>query len=224
MDQDVGVLESGLHRLEVGDEVGAKVALVELHAFDPVDLGFKGTALFYRDDSVLTDALHGLGEHVADTFVVVGSDATDLGDVAFGLDRLGHLAELRNACCYSGVDAALQCDRVCTRRHVAQAFFEDRFGQNRCGGGAVASAIVGLRRDFLHELSAHVLVGVLEIDFLCDRHAVFRDGGAAEGFLNDHVAAAGAEGDLDGTGELTDAAADVLARLCVVADLLSHIG
>ena len=42
----------------------------------------------------------------------------------------------------------------------------------------------------LHELGAHVLEAVFELDFLADGHAVFGDGRAAERLVDDHVAAA----------------------------------
>ena len=77
-----------------------------------------------------------------------------------------------------------------------------------------------LRRDLLHHLGAHVLVGVLELDLLGDGDAVLGDGRAAEGLLDDDVAAAGAEGDLDGARELAHAGADALAGVLVVDDLL----
>src|SRR5690606_32644456 len=77
-------------------------------------------------------------------------------------------------------------------------------------------------RDLLDELGTHVLVGILEVDLLRNRDAVLGDGRAAEGLLDDHVAAAGAEGDLDGAGELGHTLLDVLARRRVVADLFGH--
>src|SRR5262250_1021008 len=45
VDQDVGVLERDLHLLDVGHEVRREVALVELHALDPLDLGGQALAL-----------------------------------------------------------------------------------------------------------------------------------------------------------------------------------
>ena len=36
-DEDVGVLERGLHALGIGDEVRREVAAVELHALDDVE-------------------------------------------------------------------------------------------------------------------------------------------------------------------------------------------
>ena len=42
VDEDVGVLEHGLHALRVGDEVGREVAAVELHALDDVERRSRG--------------------------------------------------------------------------------------------------------------------------------------------------------------------------------------
>src|SRR3712207_7346940 len=49
--QDEGVVEDGLHRLLVGDEVGREVALVELHALGDVEVGGEGVALLDGDRS-----------------------------------------------------------------------------------------------------------------------------------------------------------------------------
>ena len=78
VDQDVGVLEDGLHRGRVGDEVGAEVAAVELHPLDPLDLGLERLALLDRDHAVLADLLGGLGDHLADLGVEVRGDGGDL--------------------------------------------------------------------------------------------------------------------------------------------------
>ncbi len=66
VDEDVGLFERDFHAVRIGDEVGAEVAAVELHAFDDFELGFEGLRLFNGDDAVLADLLHGLGDDVAD--------------------------------------------------------------------------------------------------------------------------------------------------------------
>ena len=111
-----------------------------------------------------------------------------------------------------GVDPALEGDGAGACGHVLESLDEDRLSEDGGGRGAVACLVVGLAGDLLHELCAHVLVGVLKVDLLRDAHAVFGDGGRAEGLLDDHVPAAGAEGDLHGAGELLHAVLDVLAR------------
>src|SRR5664280_1281109 len=65
-DQDVRVLQDGLHALCVGDEVGGDVALVEAHALGQLELETKGLALLDRDDTFLADLVHSLGDHLAD--------------------------------------------------------------------------------------------------------------------------------------------------------------
>ena len=86
-----------------------------------------------------------------------------------------------------------------------QAFLQDRLRQHGRGGGAVTGDVGGVGSDFLHHLRAHVLELVLELDFLGDGHAVLGDGRGAEALVEHHVAALGAERDLDGVGEDVDA-------------------
>ncbi len=86
-EQDVGVLEDGLHALGVGDEVGGDVALVEAHALDEVHLHAEGLGLLDGDDAVLAHLVDGLGDHLAD-LGVGGRDGGHLGDLALGLGLL----------------------------------------------------------------------------------------------------------------------------------------
>ena len=88
-DQDVGLLELGLHPLGVGDEVGRDVAAVELHALGVLGLELEALGLLDGDDAVLADLLHHLGDQVAD-LGVGGRDGGDLGDLLLALDRGGH--------------------------------------------------------------------------------------------------------------------------------------
>jgi hypothetical protein len=99
------------------------------------------------------------------------------------------------------VDAALEVHRVHAGGHVLHAFAHDRLGQHGGGGGAVTGVVAGLGSDFLDHLRAHVLQLVLELDLLGDRHTVLGDGGGAERALEHHVAALGAQRDLDRVGQ-----------------------
>ena len=71
---------SDFHALGIGDEVRREIAAIELHAFDDFELGFERLRLFYGDDAVFADFLHGLGNDLADGLVIVGRDGADLGD------------------------------------------------------------------------------------------------------------------------------------------------
>ena len=105
----------------------------------------------------------------------------------------------------------------------AVTFFEtlaqDRLGEHGGGGGAVAGDVGGLGSDLARHLGAHVLERILELDLLGDGDAVLGDVRRAERLLEDHVAALGAEGDLDRVRELVDAAEDRGARVLGVSDL-----
>src|SRR5439155_9514509 len=66
VDQDVRIFEHALHALGVADEIGRQIAAVELHAVHGLQLGGHGLGFLNRDDTVLADLLHGLGDNVAD--------------------------------------------------------------------------------------------------------------------------------------------------------------
>ena len=73
------------------------------------------------------------------------------------------------------IDAPLEIHRVHAGGNRLGAFLHDRLRQHRCSCRAVASQIIGLLGDFTNHLRAHVLELVFQLDFFCDRHAVFGD-------------------------------------------------
>ena len=121
-----------------------------------------------------------------------------------------------------GLDALLQAHRVGAGGHVAQALVDHRPRQHGGRGGAVTGDVVGLLGDFLDQLGADLLVGVLELDLLGDGHAVVGDGGRAPLLLQHDVAALRAERDADGVGELVHALLEGAAGLLVERDHLRH--
>ena len=118
-DEDVGVLEDGLHALGVGDEVRRDVALVEAHALGELELEAEGVALLDGDDAFLADLVHGLGDELAD-LGVGGGDRRGGGDLLLGLDLLGLLQQLGGDGLDGLLDAALERHRVGAGRDVAQ--------------------------------------------------------------------------------------------------------
>ena len=68
--EDIGVLDNGFHTFRVGDEVGADVAAVEVHAVDIFCLGLDPFALFDGDNALRTNLVQHVGQHVSDLFVV----------------------------------------------------------------------------------------------------------------------------------------------------------
>ena len=88
VDQDVGVLEDGLHALGVGDEVRREVALVELHALGELELDAAVVGLLDGDDAVLADLVERLGDELADAWCPARRSG-DLGDLVLAVDLAG---------------------------------------------------------------------------------------------------------------------------------------
>jgi hypothetical protein len=80
-----------------------------------------------------------------------------------------------------------------------------------------------LVRDLLDELRAKVLVGIGELDLLGDGHAVVGDRGGAEILVEDDVAPARAEGDLDRVRECVDTVLQKLPGVVREAQDLRHV-
>ena len=175
VEEDERVLELGDHLVGVGDEVGREIAAVELHALDGLELELERLRFLDRDDALIADLLHRLGDLLADHLLAIGGDRADLGDLLRGLDLLGAALEVGDGLGDGHVDAALEVHRVHAGGDRLRAFLDDRLGEHRGGGGAVAGDVVGLRGHLAHHLRAHVLELVLELDFLGDGDAVLGD-------------------------------------------------
>src|SRR4029077_95684 len=171
VDQDDGILEGDFHALGVRDEIRREVPAVELHALDDVQGGLERLGLFNGDDAVLADLVHRAGDDLADRLVVVRRDGADLRDHV-AADRLRHLLDLFRDRLDRLLDAALDVHRVGAGDDVLRALAVDRLGQHGRGRRAVARGVRRLARDLAHHLRAHVLEGILEVDFLGDGHAV----------------------------------------------------
>ena len=202
VEEDQGVLEDDLHRAGVRHEVGAQVSLVELHAFDEFEGGRRGLAFLDGDHAVAADPLDGVGQHVADLRVVIRGDGTDLGDLLLLGDRARELArQLGDGRLDGLLDAAADGGGVGPRGDALEPLAIDGAGQDGRGRGAVAGHVGGLGRDHVHELGAHVLERIGQLDLLRDRHAVLGDGRAAEGLAQDHVTPGRTESGPDRAGE-----------------------
>ena len=145
-----------------------------------------------------------------------------MGDFLLAGNLLRHLVELLGRGGDGLLDAAAHGHRVAAGHDVARAFAEDRPGQHGRGRRAVAGERRGLVGHFVHELRAHVLERVFELDFLAHGDAVFGDGRAAERFVDNHIAAARAERDRHGIGQLIHAGEHLGPRGVVEHQLLCH--
>ena len=220
VDQDVGIFEHALHAVRIADEVGREIAAVELHAVHGLQLGVHGPGFFHRDDAVLADLLHRFGDGVADgrrrrwrkwcrparwsslSFTSLENFFTSstTSSTAFSMPR------------FRAIGFAPAATAFTPSRKMA-------LRQDGGGGGAVAGGVGGLRSNLAHHLRAHVLERILQFDFLGDGDAVLGDGRAAELFLENDVAAAGAKRHLHGISQLVDAAQNRLTGIFAINNL-----
>ena len=223
VEKDHRILENRFHPLGIGHEVGGEVTTVEHHALDDFEGGVETLGLFNGDDAVLADLLHRLGDDLADLGVVVGGDGTDVGDLV-ATDRLRQTVDGLDGRSDGGLDSTLQLHRVGARGYVLGTLPKNRLGQNGRGGGAVSGDIGGLGSDLAHHLRTHVLERISQLDLFGDRHTVLGAGRRTELLFDNNITTFGAQGDLDGVGQLVDALQNGTARLFGVGNLLcSHV-
>ena len=221
-----GFSSSADDRFLIGDEVRRQEAAIELHALHDHHFGLGRLAFFDGDDAVGgADLLHGLGQLLADLGVVVGGDGGDLGDflVVLVVDLLGQAVQFVDDLVHGLLDAAGQGHRIGAGSDVLEAFAINGLGQDRGGGGAVAGHVAGLAGGFLDQLGPHVLVGILQFDFLGDGDAVLGDIRAAPTLVDHGISAARPQGGLDRPGQFADAGEQFLPGLIAVAKLLAAI-
>ena len=137
--------------------------------------------------------------------------------------RRAHFLDGLNSCVSCLFHSLSENDRICARCQVLHAFVDHRLSEDGSCGSAVARHIIGLCRDFLDQLCAHVLEIVLEFDFLCDRDTVVSDRGCAVGLIQNNVSALGAECDLYCICEFVDSGSHRYSCVCAVLEIFCHI-
>ena len=96
-------------------------------------------------------------------------------------------------------------------------------GEHGRRGGSVTGDVGCLGGDFLDELGAHVLVGIVELDLLGHRDTVLGDGRGTELLVEDDVATGGPRVALTARASLSRTARERLAGVFVELKLFSHI-
>ena len=220
-DEDQRIVQLRDHLLVVGDHIGARVAAVELHAFHQRHFGLQGLGFFDGDDAVLADLIHRVRDQIADDRIA-GGNRGDLRDALLALDGLAQLGQRGDGRIRGLLNALAQFHGIRARGHILHAFADDRLRQQGSGGGAVARDVVRLGGDFLHELRAHVLKGIFQLNFLGDGHAVVGDQRSAKLLIEHNVAALGAQGNFNGIRQLIDAFFQRAAGFLTIQKLLCH--
>ena len=221
-DQDGGIVQNSLHLIGIGDHIRGQIAAVKLHAFHDLVVGLSsGLVLLDGDNAVRGNFFHCLSDQAAD-LGITGRNGADAGDIVAVLHLLAVCLDGLNSLGNSLAHAAADIHGVCTGSDILHALGDHSLCQNGCSGGAVACCIVGLGGNFTHQLCAHVLKLVLQLDLLGNSHAIVGDDRCAELFAQHHIAALGAQGDLNGVCQGVDTGTQCLAGVLALLDLLSH--
>ena len=221
MEENEGIVQHAFHPLRVGHEVRGQVAAVELHALHHLQGGFDRLGFLDRDDSVLADLGHGLGNDGADGGIPVGGNRADLGDRP-SLHRHGQAANFVHGLRYRLIDAALQSHRIGSGSNGLDPFPENRLSQNRSRGRPVSRHVAGLGSHFPHHLGSHVLFDVLEFDLFGDGDAVLGNGRRPEFLVQNDIPSLGTQGDANRVGQLIDTLQDGLTGIFTVSNSLCH--
>ena len=159
VEQDQRVLEDDLHRRRAGDEVGAQVALVELHPLD--ELEGRWSAVL-PSSTVITPSRPTRSTASASMLPIVGSLLAEIvptwaisSFLETGREIL--LGQLGDGGLDGLFDAAADGRGVGPGGDVLEPLAIDRAGQDGRGRRAVAGHVGGLGRDHVDELGAHVL-------------------------------------------------------------------
>ena len=210
------------HRFGAGHKVGRQIAAIELHAFDPLDLGLHALAFLDRHHSVLADSVHRIRDQFPDLWIVIARNRGDLGHLlaALDLDALG--LEVGRDIVHGLFDAGFQINRIDSRDHRAQSLGENGVGQHRGRRRAIAGHVVRLRGHLAHHAGAHVLVRVFQFDFLGYRDPVFGDHRGAEALIQNHVMAGRAQRRADYLREFGNASLNRFPGLLIERNHLRH--
>ena len=156
-----------------------------------------------------------------DARVLLGRDRRDLDQIR-PFDRPRHPLELGDDRFRGRLDTCAQQHRVGALVQGDHAFTHDRLSQKRRRRRAVARLIGRLVGDLAHELRAHVLVLVGELDLTRDGHAIVGDRRCSRQPFQNHIAPLRAQGHLHRVGERVDACLQQKTSLVIEVEALAH--
>ncbi|CAH0019690.1 unnamed protein product [Clonostachys rhizophaga] len=167
------VLKLDLLGLGVGDEVGRDESTVESHTLSDLELILHSLALLDGDDTLLADLLHGIGYHLAEVVVAIGTDGSNLSDLLAGGDVTLVVLEKLDDSVDSSLDTTAQVHGVATGGNVLDSLGENGTAEDGGSGGTVTGNFVGLGGDVLEKTGTEVLELVLENDGLGNGDTVY---------------------------------------------------
>ena len=110
--KDGRVFENGNHLFLVSYKIRGEVTVIELHTVYDIENGFCSVGFLDSDNTVRTNLVHGIGDHITDFGIAVSGDGTNLGDGLLIVYLNGILIELIDDSGNSFIDSALHFGRI----------------------------------------------------------------------------------------------------------------
>ena len=222
-DQDLGVVQHSFHLIGIGHHIGRNVATIELHTLNHLASGLCGLGLLYGDHAVGRYLFHGLRDQFANR-LVCSRHGSHAGNIIAAANGLALFLDAGHSSVHSGLNAVLHNHGIGTGSHILHTLAYQRLSQQRSSGGAVTGIVIGLGRNFLHQLGAHILKRLLQLNLLGNGHAVVGDQRCAVLLIQYHIAALGAKGNLNGVGQLVNTGLQRLASILAINNIFCHNG
>ena len=194
-----------------------------MHTFHNLHGGVGAFGFLNGDNTLFFHFLHGFGNHLAHSVVIVGGNGGHLLDFLVAVVDFHRLAfQVLHDGGNGLVDTAFEFHRVGTGGHVFQTSVEDGLCQHGGSCGTVTGLVVGLGSDFLHHLSAHVLDGLLQFDFFGYGYTVLGDLRSTEFLVDDDITAFRSECYFYGIGQCVNTFFQTLTGFPVIFNVFCH--
>ena len=194
--QQQRLLEGHFHPLGVGYEVGGQIAPVEAHSLGNVHFVGHTLGFLNGDDPFPAHLVHGLGNQLGDAFLV-GRQGGDPGHLFPIFHGDGHSDQFVHHGGHGAVNARFQAHPVGPGGDVHKALPHHSAGQHYRGSGAVAHHIVGFGGRLLDQLRPHIFIDVGQFHLFGDGDAVAAHHRQGPHPIEQHIAAAGPQGQPD---------------------------
>ena len=221
--QNLSIIQNSFHLIGVRYHIGRNVATIKLHALNHLTGGLSGLGLLNGNHAVSGYLFHSLSNQFANHLVCSGNSC-HTGDIIAAADCLALCLNTGHSRVHSGLNTILHYHGVSTGSHILHAFAYQRLGQQCSGGGTVTGIIVSLGRNFLYQLSAHVLKGLLQLNFFCNGYTVVGNQRCAVLFVQHHIAPLGTKGNFNSIGQLVNTRLQRLAGVLTVNNIFCHNG
>jgi len=221
--ENLSVVQHSFHLIGIGHHIRRNVATIELHTLNHLASGLCGLGLLYGDHAIGRYLFHSLRDQLANR-LVCSRHGSHTGNIIAAANGLALFLDTGHSSVHSGLDAVLHNHGIGTGSHILHALAHQRLSQQRSSGGAVTGIVIGLGRNFLHQLGAHILKRLLQLNLLGNGHAVVGDQRCAILLIQYHIAALRTKGNLNGIGQFVNTGLQRLASILAINNIFCHNG